>query len=282
MTKRFQSIMIGADPELFLQNPNDGGFVSAHEYVKGTKEVPFPVNKGAVQLDGTSAEFNIYPARTVEEFTTNISTVMDELREMTRGSGYNLVAAPVADFDPVYWDNHVPEDCKLLGCTPDFDAWELRPNDAPDAGQKFRTGSGHIHLGWGEGFDPMDPDHFDACAEVARQLDYYVGIYSLLWDEDNRRRELYGRAGAFRPKSYGVEYRTLSNAWLNSQLLQIWVFRAAKAALEDMDDGLKMEDIFGDLARDIINGGDRDWWKDNSAPRISRVPFPPGFNSKAA
>jgi hypothetical protein len=38
-----------------------------------------------------------------------------------------------------------------------------------------------------------------------------------LWDSDKKRRELYGALGAYRPKSYGVEYRVLSNAWLESK-----------------------------------------------------------------
>lgn len=278
----FDNILIGADPELFLMNPHDGGFVSAHKYVKGTKQEPFKVDKGAVQLDGTAAEFNIDPAKTADEFVDNIGTVWGQLSNMTRGSGYVLIAAPVADFDPVYFDQDVPKTCKVLGCDPDYDAWELCPNSPPDNTKTFRTGSGHIHVGWGEGFDTMSPEHFQLCAAVSRQLDYYLGAPSLMWDPDNRRRSLYGRAGAFRPKPYGMEYRVLSNAWLKSELLQRWVFHATTAALRAYDDGLVYEDFHGDRARSIINNNEVDWYDQVGAPRFDTVPLPPGAKKKAA
>jgi hypothetical protein len=244
--------------------------------VKGEKHHPYPVPGGAVQLDGTAAEFNIHPCTTVDSWVRNIGTVMDSLKEMTRASGYVLSASPVADFDPTYFELEVPSSAKKLGCDPDYDAWELCANDAPNASRTFRTGAGHIHIGWGSGFDCMGPEHFDLCARLSRQLDYTLGTYSLLWDSESRRRELYGKAGAFRPKPYGLEYRTLSNAWLQSELLQRWVFASTKKALKDWDDGLRYEDGYGDIARSIINTNDVKWYGQPESPVIHNLPLPPG------
>lgn len=282
MTRRYENIMLGADPELFLQNPNDGGFISAHKYVKGSKRHPFPVTHGAVQLDGTAAEFNIDPVTNVNDWVRNIGAVMGSLKEMTIGSGYVLAAEPVADFEPSYFDAHVPSSAKKLGCDPDFDAWELCPNETPDGTRTFRTGAGHVHIGWGSKFDVYSPTHFEECARVARQLDYHLGINSLLWDASNRRRELYGKAGAFRPKSYGVEYRVLSNAWLRSELLQRWVFTAAQAALKDMDDGVIYEEFHGDYARRVINENNTNWLYEEGAPAFDNMPLPPGVTKNKA
>ena len=50
-------------------------------------------------------------------------------------------------------------------------------------------------------------------------MDCFHGIISVLLDSSKssaRRKELYGKAGAHRPKDYGVEYRVLSNYWLKS------------------------------------------------------------------
>ena len=68
-------ILVGADPELFVKNPNSGEFISAHGMVPGTKYDPYKVDKGAIQVDGMALEFNIDPARTVDEFVRNITEV---------------------------------------------------------------------------------------------------------------------------------------------------------------------------------------------------------------
>ena len=51
------NILIGADPELFVKK--DGVVVSGHDLIQGTKADPFPVQDGAVQVDGMALEFNI-------------------------------------------------------------------------------------------------------------------------------------------------------------------------------------------------------------------------------
>ncbi len=48
-------------------------------------------------------------------------------------------------------------------------------------------------------------------------MDAYLGMPSILWGNNSVRRKLYGKAGAFRFKSYGCEYRTPDNAWLMSR-----------------------------------------------------------------
>jgi hypothetical protein len=279
--KRYQNLLFGCDPELFLVNPNNGEYRSAHQYVPGTKEKPHLVDKGAIQLDGVAAEFNIMPVSNPNDWVRNINTVWSQLNDVVRPSGYALRADPVATFDRAYFSDNIPAENKVLGCNPDFNAWELCPNDPPQATESFRTGSGHIHIGWGKNFDTQDPLYFEECAEVARQLDYYLGIWSLLWDRDHRRRALYGCAGAFRPKPYGLEYRVLSNAWLRSEPLMRWVFHAAKSALEDLDEGLRYEDFHKDLARHIINDNHTEWFREPGAPVIDKVPPPPGMKATA-
>ena len=252
MTQR--KILVGADPELFMKNPNTGQFVSAHGLVPGTKYEPHKVPFGAVQIDGTALEFNIDPAHTVDEFLHNITAVKNTIAGYV--PGYNVVAEPVAIYDQVYFDCEVPGAAKELGCEPDFNGWTGEENPRPDPGNRpFRTASGHVHIGWTEGVNPKDDMHFEECAAVARQMDYYLGIHSLLWDRDPTRRELYGKAGAFRPKPYGMEYRVLSNRWLSSPSLIRWVYNQvirgmnAPSAFKEYDD----------IAREIIDNNVLNW-----------------------
>jgi hypothetical protein len=251
------TIKIGADPELFLRDIKTSKLVSAHDLLKGTKENPFKVNCGAVQVDGVAAEFNINPATSNLEFVTNIQVVMQQLQAML--PYHELQIYPVAVFDEAYF-KMLPEETRKLGCNPDFNAWTGKQNPPPDGSiTTMRTASGHIHIGWTEDADVDDPSHFDDCCEVAKQLDYYIGVMSLLWDNDNRRRELYGKAGAFRVKPYGMEYRTLSNRWLINNRLQSWIWNTAYYAVYNLMNGQCLSEKHGDLARKIIDTNNVDY-----------------------
>lgn len=251
-------VLVGADPELFMVLPNSGAFISAHDRIPGTKWEPFKVPYGAVQVDGTALEFNIDPAATVDEFVHNINAVRKTMTDMV--PGYNVVAEPVARFEPEYFKFDVPSYAQELGCNPDFNGWTCGVNPKPDPdGQPYRTASGHLHIGWTSDKDVESKEHFLFCCKIARQLDYYLGMSSLLWDADDTRRQLYGKAGAFRPKSYGMEYRVLSNRWLDSEPLMRWIYNTIQVAMADAFAGIWAEEKYDDLAQQVIDGNVIDW-----------------------
>ena len=248
------NITIGCDPELFLRDPS-GVFVSAHDLIPGDKMNPHPVPRGAIQVDGVSAEFNIEPATTTDEFVGNISTVMATMEAKIKEMRPDLQFAiePTATFTEEYFAS-LPMSAKLLGCSPDFNAYTMAPNDPPHTDQPFRTGAGHVHVGWGSGFD--GPEHFSNCCQLVKQLDCVLFIQSLAWDSDDRRRSLYGNIGAFRSKPYGLEYRPLSNAFLKSDSIQRWVFGATQTSAEAFFGGVKfLEDpVCENMVSQIIAG----------------------------
>lgn len=223
-------LSFGADPEVFVKQ--GGKFVSAHGLVQGTKENPFKVERGAVQVDGMALEFNIDPASTEEEFALNVETVIATLGSMV--PDYELVAQPTAHFGKAYMKTQ-PKEALELGCDPDYNAYTGSENSRPDGDVDFRTGAGHLHIGWTSGVDINNADHREACNTVAKQLDWSLGILSTMFDKDEKRRELYGNWGALRYKPYGMEYRTLSNAWLNDPKLIRWVFRVAEQAIRNLE-----------------------------------------------
>lgn len=257
-----RNITIGADPELFTRSRETGLFVSAHRMVRGTKENPLPVECGALQVDGTALEFNIDPAATCDEFVRNIARVREQMGAAVAEFNVDIEACPVAEFDPDYF-HRLPPQATELGCNPDYNAYTLEPNPMPDGERTFRTGSGHVHIGWGDGFDATSQEHFFACITLVRQLDYYLGLATLLWDGDDRRRELYGKAGAFRPKSYGLEYRVPSNVWLKNEATQRFVFEATMKATLDLMDGKDLGAVHGEAARALIDGNVTNWRNDH-------------------
>lgn len=246
-------IMKGADPEVFMKKGNT--FISAYGMIEGDKENPFPVENGAVQVDGMALEFNINPVDSEEEWLGNIESVMNQLKAMV--PEFEVVATPVAPFGFDYI-NSQPDKAIELGCDPDFNAWEDgKVNEAPDFKLPFRTGAGHIHVGFCEDEDINSPSHMSACISFVKQLDFYLGLPSLFFDKDEQRREMYGKAGCFRPKSYGVEYRVLSNAWLSSVELQKWAYRAVDAAVDNMLKGNRLYQKYENCEH-IINTSDKE------------------------
>jgi hypothetical protein len=249
------TILIGADPELFVKS--NGKFLSAEGLIPGTKNEPYKVPRGAVQLDGLAAEFNIDPTDRQTTFVSNLRTVRKELTKMikTHDKSLEIVAEPVADFDPDYFKT-LSDESKKLGCEPDYNAYEYGlPNPIPDNKKTFRTGSGHVHLGWTSGAPTSDKAYIGFCNQVVQELDIYLGLPSLLWDSDNRRRELYGKAGAYRPKHYGLEYRVLSNAWLKDDKLAKYVFQATRKCVANMQKGIRLS-YYGLRAENTINYSD--------------------------
>lgn len=232
----FEGFKFGCDPELFILD-SEGTPVCADGLIPGTKAEPYKVNRGAVQVDGMAAEFNIDPADHFEEFNSNIVTVLGQLKKMLP-QGYHLMPAPAVVFSENVWEA-APEHAKELGCTPDYNAWTGEANPPPEyaANPRLRTASGHLHIGWTEDESLGDPQHIMNCRDLVRQFDWYLAGWSLKKDPDPTRRLLYGKAGACRYKPYGVEYRVLSNFWLKSKQSRLEVWNRMQTAISRMRKG---------------------------------------------
>lgn len=249
------TFLIGCDPEVFMRGPN--GFVSAHGAIQGDKKNPFKVDKGAVQVDGMALEFNIDPAKNEEEFIGNIKTVMSILKDMV--PGYELDASPSADFSAEIMAAMPPEALEL-GCEPDFNAWDKgKENPRPNAQAPFRTGAGHIHIGWTNGKSADDIRHRETCIELVKTLDICLGARFNHYDNDQRRRALYGSFGSFRYKPYGLEYRVLSNAWLKDEKIMGWVYRQVMRVLNRAKDGVTLNSY------DLLSSQDTKMVLDNAS-----------------
>ncbi len=223
--------LIGCDPEIFVQDAQ-GKPVSAVGMVKGTKKEPEKVKDGAVQVDGLALELNTTPVGHMDfaGFDKNVMSVLTQLQTRLP-EGHTFLIQPSVTFGQDVIDSSPPEALEL-GCEPDYNAWEGgTPNPRPNAATTLRTGAGHLHIGWDKDIPVDHPDHIEVCCDFVKTLDLYVGLASIILDPDPTRRTLYGKAGCFRPKSYGVEYRTPSNAWLTSQVNRQFIFNCLNRAI---------------------------------------------------
>ena len=225
----------GADPELMLVSP-EGELTSAIPLISGTKKAPLAVAGGAVQRDNVMAEFNVNPSHTLEEFTDNMRQVLGELSQMVAPNRLTVRAS--GHFSDKELDH---EEARVFGCDPDFNSWSMRMNlfDNTSAMNSLRSAGGHWHVGYKDETKEMLEDPYGK-AEVIKMLDIFQGVPSILLDQDETaplRRSLYGKAGAHRPKPYGVEYRALGNFWVTSPLLVDLMYRLSDVAVRLCGEG---------------------------------------------
>lgn len=241
---------LGADPELFLRS-QEGLYISSIGKFGGTKQQPKNVGKGcAIQEDNVAVEFNIPPARSLLEFDESLQYSLNVLQERAKELNLMLAIDASAEFSP---EQLASPQAKEFGCEPDFNAWTMQQNPRPTAvNQSLRSCGGHVHVG-------TDLNIID----VIRAMDLFLGCPSTIMDKDTRRRELYGKAGAFRNKPYGGEYRALSNYWLKSSDTIKWVYDQTERALNWVVENT--EDHSVDWPKDVsgaiqhcINKGDKD------------------------
>lgn len=248
---------LGCDPEVFITKR--GKPASAYGLIEGTKDNPHKTALGAYQVDGMAAEFNTEPVH-IANFARFDHVVSEQIKEVRRAlpKGYAVRIEPVMDFGHEFISKQ-PDAAKELGCDPDYNAYTLEKNPRPNGDTGFRSGAGHLHIGWGADIPVDNDEHMEICAGFVKMLDATVGLFMTAIDHEPRRRQLYGRAGAFRPKPYGVEYRTPSNVWITNKSYRRCVWELVNLAIREHTWGRSTWDVCRlttDEVVEIINNGD--------------------------
>jgi len=243
---------IGCDPEIFLMN-NQLQFKSAIGLLGGDKWFPRILSKDghACLEDNVAVEFNIPPCTSFESFKNEIKKTMQMIKEiLPENLNYNqksAVSFPETELNC--------EQAWIFGCDPDYNAWTMEENPRPETDDKnLRSAGGHIHVGSDVALkNPV---------EVVRAMDLFLGVPSITLDHNGvQRRKLYGKAGAFRIKPYGVEYRTLSNFWIFSDNLIKWAYEGTQQALDFVSTGKNIPEEHGNLINECINNNNNEAYK---------------------
>ena len=94
--------------------------------------------------------------------------------------------------------------------------------------------------------------------DFTKYLDLYLAVPSTLMDQGELRKQLYGKAGAYRPKPYGMEYRVLSNYWVFDPKRTEWVWDSVDRALTAFYNKSVDMDADGPLILTAINENNKD------------------------
>lgn len=246
--KRINNFTVGADPELFLKQ--NGELVSAEGIIGGSKHKPKRIDdKGHfVQEDNVMVEFNIPPCNTKEEFVEEIGFMIDWLNAFVKVKGFELDFSASGVLDEKYLKT---EQACEFGCEPDYNVYLKDINQAPEPSTNLRCCGGHIHIGYNK------PDQ-ETTEYIVYALDIMIGLDSILLDNDRLRRSMYGKAGSFRFKDYGLEYRTLSNFWIKDEKLISWVYERVEKAIDLVNSGLmpSILEKFENNIQNVINKND--------------------------
>lgn len=203
----------GLDPEFLLKNGNE--CVSAIPIIGRDVHDPILENEHRFYWDNVLAECAVKPSFSKEEAIHNIGDCIRIFSEIVAPATLHTQAS--CNFDESQLQD---QGAKEAGCQPDICVYrmqlmmgELSPSKQI-AESNFRSCGGHIHIG----HEILQQDGPESVFLIYL-MDLFLGLPSIFIDVDPtspERRTLYGQAGRFREKEYGIEYRSLGNFWLSS------------------------------------------------------------------
>lgn len=204
----------GMDVEFLLETPRSKRRVPACGLFGGTKQEPIPVpltgyEHYLMQEDGPALELNCPPAETVSEFVLHAKNLRHIAHTLAAERKLRIITDwDWAYFGPVeYWKGSKYRGMRTIGCDPDYDAFSssLEPRRIPELSEfeGFRFAGGHIHIGYNT--------EWYSARSMAASL---AGALAPFHNPDSARYKWYGIPGIYRPKSYGVEYRSLGNTFV--------------------------------------------------------------------
>jgi hypothetical protein len=203
----------GLDPEILVQK--DDKIVCPLVFATVPKEVtPFGA-AGGYNRDGMALELNPNPSHIIREVSANLHTLLKQAIDMAGLYGFKLSKSLHVNISEALNADNLPGDVYEIGCEPDYNAYTRKVNQVKVDPSKYldRFCGGHIHIGVGS-------IQFPEACELVKLFDYHAGLLSVMYSLDietaRRRRETYGKAGAFRfdEEKGKIEYRVPDASWL--------------------------------------------------------------------
>lgn len=219
-------------------------FGATYTNIKG-KNVLIKTKEFQWSEDGAAIELQMNPTNDSQIFVSTINKAKLKLNKFL--NQFNLQATtnfPVGFFNlNKYWKNRNEDfqSCVIFGCDPDefpYKYVELGLDDLENKQilnvetHKYRYGGGHIHI---QAPSTNPTIYLDNWAKASIIFDFLAGLGNVAFNKPPQTKKLekfrlnyYGKPGRIRlqfykenPKTYGIEYRALSNYWTNNINLTI-------------------------------------------------------------
>lgn len=268
------TVSFGCDPEFFFSK---NGKVVGAEKILPKDGLDYPLTGGSVPsgngtvvlgkggkviIDGVQAELNPRPntcrANLANEISLCFIGIKNTMKE--RGGLFAVDLSRTVKVSKKEFDS-LSENSKKFGCAESKNVYlskeESKITVDPTV-YRGRSGAGHIHIG--HNGNTTVRSVLDNPKRLVPVLDLVVGNTCVLIDRDKgniERRKHYGRAGEYRTPQHGIEYRTLSNFWLQSYPLMSLVTGLARYAINivasDNDKELLKKVEMSNVAKAINN-----------------------------
>lgn len=214
--------LIGSDPELFAEDSK--GITSVAGLLNCSKTNKLDMGDTRIQEDNVLVEFDIDPHDNFAGFNNNITRGIQLCADLIKEHSMEIAMGISSHIFTREQMLNFAKSAFEFGCEPDYNALTGQRNPKPAAADPgLRTGGGHLHFG----FDHLGTYSTDNQKVLGVMCDYFLGLPAMMIDPDDRRRELYGKAGACRWKPYGIEYRTLSNFWIFDEVNRSFIYDQA-------------------------------------------------------
>jgi len=184
--------------------------------------------------DGAAIELQVTPSTTPKDFFSKVISARHSLKRFLVNHKLELYEGCVGYFDVnKYWKGRDESfrNCVIFGCDPDVVpetyltlGLDKEPEQLDVSKHTFRYAGGHIHIQAPEDIPTLFYENYEML-QIA--FDFTLGLGSIKnranrLFEESQRLKYYGKPGRIRlqiynkeKNLYGIEYRSLSNSWVN-------------------------------------------------------------------
>lgn len=222
---------IGSDPEIFVED-KEGNVIPAFKFLPGKNKPETYITRGfthGIYWDGFQAEFSTQPETCLAWQVDSVQAAMRQLLKLAKAHDKNakLSIKTCVNVDPKDLAEGAEEHVQF-GCMPSLNIYGMEGQKVDGRELPYRSSGGHIHFGIGK-------KSKKEIEQIVKALDAILGVacVSLFAKYDDPKRRInYGLAGEYRLPEHGLEYRTLSNAWLCHPIIMNMVFDISRKVVK--------------------------------------------------